>query len=142
MTKKIILLVVLSIVFILLIQLFTLYSVISKAVYRLPNLSSIADAIGGQNFAVEIVNNKIFTVRIDQLSITLEKDGRFMGGFYPTDLRLMRGSNLVNVKFLPDTKFGQIGIDYFTNSLSNYKLVLRGRLLGFIPFTFRMKNFI
>jgi len=140
--KRIIFYVVIAILIALLYQVLVVYRVLSASNYRLFNLENIQqifDNEGDKQISMKIENPTSQKVYVKDTSITIEKNGIYKGGFMPIDLKLTSGVNNLTLTFLNDTKFGLIATDYILNQLSDYKLVIRGNFLGFIPFRYKMK---
>ena len=126
-------------------QAYSIYRVLNKSSIRMFDLANIQPIFSdNKSIKIDIDNPTSRNISFKDVTLTIMKDGRIMGGFMPLDLLISKGQNSVVLVFTNNTKYGQIAIDYATNQLKSYDLILRGNWLGIVPikYTYPMKNIV
>jgi hypothetical protein len=139
--KTILISLVIGVVLFIIYQGIGVYRVLSNSKYNFDALSNIADFVssGKRKINIDIENPISKNLSIKDVVFEFYKGGKLMGGFLPVDLKLSKGENNVSLELLNSTKLGTMGIDYVTNKLSEYDIIIKGNWLGIVPFKISKK---
>jgi len=141
MTKKIILIALISTVTFALLQLYGAWRIYQQSTFTFVNFKDIISIFSGdKKITVEADNPTGRKLVIRDLKINILADsGNKIGGFAPVDLDIRQGMNQIVLTFEESTKYLKIGADIVTGSINDYELQFSGLWLGLIPFRFKTK---